>query len=406
MKKNYVIVFIFALNISLFGQNTKDFSPIEKIIDVIEYKNVNRNINKFFIFNNDTITFERKNKERFYNIRLNNKITDTVPFSNLFQKLFLCKKDTSVYFVSHERNRIFYSLIDKLNLKNGKYTKLDSIPANINVFYNGNFLFQKDIYTLDIHSYSVENKKKTLFLQLKQTDLTTKYHKIIDIYTFGYGIYLLQTALDEAEPSIFVNYIYNFFEKSLKQIRIDTSLKEYERISTPFYKIITDEQNNYCLYDKYLLDKNFNFKGYALYKDLNIKGYNIQNNKIVSYFVSSSVGRNYNEKKSIPKELHKYSKGTIIPYRFVYELERNMFFIKNDTTIDETDLKNMEQVDLKILRNMIYAKHAYIFKSHYLVLLFKLYNFYKPAIINKSEVENKFTEQDKENSKLIDKYLK
>lgn len=72
-----------------------------------------------------------------------------------------------------------------------------------------------------------------------------------------------------------------------------------------------------------------------------------------------------------------------------------------DTKLDVISLEPLSKNDLRILRNMIYAKHGYKFKSDDLKEFFRKFSWYKPQYTN---VDAMLSDLDLENIKLIQGY--
>jgi len=72
--------------------------------------------------------------------------------------------------------------------------------------------------------------------------------------------------------------------------------------------------------------------------------------------------------------------------------------------LKKEDLKGFGKYELGILRNLIFAKYNYAFSSEFYQAYFNLYEFYGNKEAQKSrvkDVNNKLTETDKANIKLI-----
>ncbi len=68
--------------------------------------------------------------------------------------------------------------------------------------------------------------------------------------------------------------------------------------------------------------------------------------------------------------------------------------------IDSIEIINMTASNLRLLRNEIFARHGYIFKSRDLTDYFSKYEWYKPTI-NSDLIDKKLTEIDRRNISLI-----
>jgi len=120
-----------------------------------------------------------------------------------------------------------------------------------------------------------------------------------------------------------------------------------------------------------------------------INGVNIQNGRIVNYFLNSQLNN-----------------GTkvIVPYKFIPRLDIAMYKIYNDTLVTKEELADFGRYELGILRNLIFAKHNYDFSTEFYQAYFNLYAFYNDPEMRKSrtkDINGKLTESDKTNLRLI-----
>jgi len=122
---------------------------------------------------------------------------------------------------------------------------------------------------------------------------------------------------------------------------------------------------------------------------VNNKGISVQNNELTNYMISSTL--NSGDK-------------VIVPFRFNPELEKLMYTSFYDGIVEENNLNVLDSLELKILKNLILAKHNYDFGSEFYQGYFNLYAFYNtPEMRNsrKKEVYGKLTRADKTNLELI-----
>jgi hypothetical protein len=151
-----------------------------------------------------------------------------------------------------------------------------------------------------------------------------------------------------------------------------------------------------------LFDSDFNYLGNLLrMRPLSSNGVNMQNGKIQNYFLSSIT----DIKDSTKRYIGGYaSKRVIVPYKFNPMLEIAMYKAYNNNLLTNEDMKDFEKYELGILRNLIFAKYNYAFSSEFYQAYFNLYEFYgneKAQKTREKDVNNKLTEIDKANIKLI-----
>ncbi len=73
--------------------------------------------------------------------------------------------------------------------------------------------------------------------------------------------------------------------------------------------------------------------------------------------------------------------------------------ILKNQTLEEDDFKNYQSLeDLRIIRNIFFAKHGFIFRTKYLKTFFVKYNWYKPQ---RENVDSLLLPDDKDNLELV-----
>ncbi|TDP02493.1 YARHG domain-containing protein [Flavobacterium sp. 245] len=81
-----------------------------------------------------------------------------------------------------------------------------------------------------------------------------------------------------------------------------------------------------------------------------------------------------------------------------------IFTINSSTTkLKESQLKNLKKLDLEILRNTIFARHGYAFKSETIRQFFDFVYWYVPISEN---VDNQLTETEKQNIAILKRFEK
>ncbi|MDD2983635.1 MAG: YARHG domain-containing protein [Crocinitomicaceae bacterium] len=75
----------------------------------------------------------------------------------------------------------------------------------------------------------------------------------------------------------------------------------------------------------------------------------------------------------------------------------------SNTILQKKDVENLKKGDLTIIRNTIYARHGYSFKSRPLRVFFDAQSWYIPI---HTDIKSEFTELEKENIKLLLRYEK
>ena len=73
------------------------------------------------------------------------------------------------------------------------------------------------------------------------------------------------------------------------------------------------------------------------------------------------------------------------------------------TLLKEADVKNLKKLDLEILRNTIFARHGYSFKSRNVRQFFDMVDWYVPVY---EDVTQNLTETEKQNILLLKRFEK
>lgn len=96
----------------------------------------------------------------------------------------------------------------------------------------------------------------------------------------------------------------------------------------------------------------------------------------------------------------KFVCSTKIPYE---EATHGLFAVASIRKLTEDEVKNCDKAQLKVMRNEIYARHGYKFKTETMLDYFAECNWYSGIETN---VDSKLTKIEKENIELIQKYEK
>ena len=221
---------------------------------------------------------------------------------------------------------------------------------------------------------------------------------IFDTYTYPITNSKFLINITNGNPSDIDEYQLVDDKGNVKEIKIYTGL-EIEFENDNYLKTNTN-------FSYQIRDHNMNLIGNMLpHNNISVYGMNIANQKIQCYYMSTSLNdADYNVKP--------IKKGTkvIIPYKFNPQLDIQMYRAYNDTLLSEADIEGLGKYELGILRNLLFAKHNYAFKSEFYQAYFNMYEFYKPRYVSqkmettrKANVDNELTANDKANIALIRK---
>jgi|GEM_PF-6950821 len=221
---------------------------------------------------------------------------------------------------------------------------------------------------------------------------------IFDTYTYPITNSKFLINITNGNPSDIDEYQLVDDKGNVKEIKIYTGLEiEFENDN-----YLRTNTNGSCQ----IRDHNMNIVGNVLpHNNISVYGMNIANQKIQFYYLSTTLNdADYNVKPI------KKCTEVIIPYKFNPQLDMQMYRAYNDTLLSEADIKGFGKYELGILRNLLFAKHNYAFKSEFYQAYFNLYEFYKPNLLSqkkettrKSNVDNELTANDKANIALIRK---
>lgn len=128
------------------------------------------------------------------------------------------------------------------------------------------------------------------------------------------------------------------------------------------------------------------YKGY--YKNDEKDGVRDENGEKIRYKNGKVVSESNNKEQ--PKETFTNSSHPVIGEALFENLSKHR--------LSGSDLSSFAKSELRILRNSIFAKHGYIFKSEDLKMYFSQFEWYKPEFNN---VNHKLNSVEKENVKIL-----
>lgn len=128
------------------------------------------------------------------------------------------------------------------------------------------------------------------------------------------------------------------------------------------------------------------YKGY--YKNDEKDGVWDENGEKIRYKNGKVVSESNNKEQ--PKETFTNSSHPVIGEALFENLSKHR--------LSGSDLSSFAKSELRILRNSIFAKHGYIFKSEDLKMYFSQFEWYKPEFNN---VNHKLNSVEKENIKIL-----
>lgn len=145
-----------------------------------------------------------------------------------------------------------------------------------------------------------------------------------------------------------------------------------------------------------ILDSDYRFfSGFVNQFDLIVNDFVIKNGEIIQLFVISYLDETVSR-------WSQHRQRVCIPYVPNPHLERVMYMVYSDDLLSRADLARFDAHDLRLMRNMVFAKHNYDFTDSYLKAYFNLYQFYRSGHSRRiKDVNDQLTEADKANIALI-----
>jgi hypothetical protein len=190
-------------------------------------------------------------------------------------------------------------------------------------------------------------------------------------------------------------YVYDETLKVLTKLINSDFIKE--NIPSEIFGIrYYDLSGNYVFLTEHILTSDFHIFSKRLYQRYNdIYGLVIMKGEIKQLILYSCLDSKDNETDG---------NNVLIPFIPNPYREKALYEIYENIELKAEDLKQLDAFDLRILRNMIFAKHNYAFKDKFLQAYFNLYGFYGYDEKQKSRVTdiNKLlTPADNKNLELI-----
>lgn len=397
------IVLIIALSIMpfcLFAQNEQMksliYPQISKDSTIIGYNEIDGK--KY-----EVIQIHRWNVDE-KRIRIDGKITDSllfnkydgnVPFcynGNVFWGLNSAGKTLSYYTIQDgkfEESKVkFYhdDLQKRAFMIDSSETKLFVVDP-----FSGKQSLMYDFCQSDENLYTIEDGLYNKYISAYYVCFLSENVVILallDSY-FSDNAVVDYYLISNGEKKKVTNYIDHDQSGYVFNINIDYYDKEYIKLS-------------YVSYEEYyrIYSHDFSIKYNVLGPYRGKKcGLNYSDGKMQFYYQISSLDDADYDSRPI-----NYGTKVIIPYKFNPQLEIQMYRAYNDTLLSEADIEGLGKYELGILRNLMFAKHNYAFKSEFYQAYFNMYEFYnsqKMRTTRKTNVDNELTANDKANIALI-----
>ena len=396
MKYLKLVILLFCIN-SSYAQYNRDSLLYYDILDKFKTE-YNINFNHYDIIN-DTLygvqSFNNKLLNIIDTIRLDTVSKDELltNYMNQCFKSIQPQKNSCLVFLN-----IYPDSLNRLRLYNitkFKYVELGTYN-NVWIGHNQSYIYlseNEDIskYTdsydsrygeLDIggkrhniYSYNIFTKKKDFLYRLE--DHSDDLYSILWVVGFDNCDTLLFDLGEIGAGSSYESKRIFLFDKKKKEI-IDT-IKTITTLYMPTYF-----SNFVVLNNEKLFDQNLNFISTIPSISLIKEGHIIKNNKI-QYYIAES--RDYNRKSiyvNFPDNIN-----FILAASDIYDNKK----------LSRERLKELNQYDLWLLKNFVFARHQYKFDNPYLQSFYKIFYFY--GFKTKFTKNISLTPIDKQNLKII-----
>ena len=332
------------------------------------------------------------------------------------------------------------SPVASVNLRTADIAEIKILPKN--TYFHG--LYESGILALGVnggeydHSSEAQQDGGTLYYE----ELTTKVWKVnsrtenaellFDIndrlpvsedadinrvyHTTDLDNLLIETSIYESTDRYDVKYfLYNTVSDEVSKFKAFENLDinfESVRSRDSFYDMtglfifVPVSQHNYNEvilnkkkpFNKVLLfDRNFNYLQECLPRKMQIVGYNYEKDTAVSVNLRSEL-----DIKNSRWDEHVAE--AIIAYPLTIDIEKVLYAIYRNQELSSYDIRRLSQEQLRLAKNMVFARHNYQFDSPYYQAFFNLFDFYRTEDMRKARtktMEGKLSYHDMRNLKLL-----
>ena len=379
--KKYILIFLMMLPLCSIAQIKKD--------SLLNYDN------NFHLYINGKHFYQVRNKQGLFCDSV--LIDDSLPIIG-FNDFRDCELRGDKLFC------LFGNFVVSFNLKNNaiKTYKID------NKIINPQFIENYKIYgsNLYLKTYNLNTQKLSEILLLTKREKYEYDNPTPNSYNPDYEILYINKLSNEKfvyckgeeEGGASINLdlrILDLKTAQMQSIHLDNTNKYLSK----FYKvydhgfseipcIFRSIDGKYFSFYECVMDNSLNILGghIMLYSSQYVRGIVVENSKLKYYIVASDF-RN------------------LLLFDLNPKFSNLMYKVYYGEKILNEELNGLDEVDLKNLRNTVYAKYNYKFEDEYLDAYFNLYDFYSNNsryISNQTEVESKFTDIDKYNLAILE----
>jgi len=225
-----------------------------------------------------------------------------------------------------------------------------------------------------------------------------EYHSINELIKFSNtnSVWLILADIDGGE---LIDVKYCIYDEISKQYSLSNNNDVLRKIDEDNYYGVRcyDLSGQYVFKGEFVYDSNFNLFSKIQIFDVNIYGLVISNREIKQLLLKSNLDLQKDEKERAE---------VLIPFIPDPYKEKAIYEIYENIELTAQDLQRFDAFDLRLLRNMIFAKHNYAFKDKFLQAYFNLYSFYGYQTNRLTDVSKLLTPTDKKNLTLIQQVSK
>jgi hypothetical protein len=273
----------------------------------------------------------------------------------------------------------------------------DSLELNVSVKtvknYIQSMMVDGKFYYADYQTLYVENIFTHKIVDSINISKDFNYHLFDEFIKFSdiQKIYFTLADWDGDERTDEKYFIYDEVIKKVFSYDKNDIFKQLIESPSSMIKCY-DFSRKYIFWDEYILDSNCNLFNKIKEFNIYIYGLVIAKGEIKQLIIKSNLNL---------KEGEAEKTQVLIPFIPNPFREKALYEIYENIELKAEDLKQFDAFDLRILRNMIFAKHNYAFTNKFLQAYFNLYSFYGYKDNRLTSVSKLLTPQDGKNLELI-----
>ena len=337
-------------------------------------------IESLIVHNGQLIILKKDKKKNFLlsvnsnidTLKVNIKYLDFIPMHN--------NTENNIYLQSIEDKSYLY----KLDLDTKVFTKIKIDEyKTIYCILNNLFILKRDS-DHNIYEYNIQTlKTDTLFDGGESFGITSSF-------LIGHKTLIKYWESGEVENFALFDFSNKQMIYPVEQLA-NFSYFDKANVNT-YFRDVTEQYYNIGLF---WVDEKFNvIQPTLLPYYASFASYNLNTAAMQSFCYRSS----YIERKPLNNYVW-------LACKFSLPFDKALYDIYHNTLLEKTVIETFDEWELNKLRNMIFAKHGYQFKSEYLQAFFNLFDFYSD-LTKTDDVSALLTPADKKNLALIQQVSK